>query len=111
MRGLLRALALTLVFCGAAAQAGEAVNLAGRCTGVFQYPKTETVCLSFETTDKKPYMICDDVTAKEIIEQLPYRRLRGEKVRRGNLPQRHPRDRGQLAPAGTFTTPIPFHAA
>ena len=70
MRGLLRALALTLVFCGAAAQAGEAVNLAGRCTGVFQYPKTETVCLSFETTDKKTYMICDDVTAKEIIEQL-----------------------------------------
>ncbi|MEL7641544.1 MAG: hypothetical protein AAGU21_18065 [Solidesulfovibrio sp.] len=70
MRAFLRAVALTVVFCGAAAQAGEAVNLAGRVTGVYQYPKTETICLSFESKDKKSYMICDDVTAKDIIEQL-----------------------------------------
>lgn len=70
MRCLLRALALTLLCCGAAAQAGEAVNLAGRVTGVYQYPKTQTICLAFESKDKKSYMICDDVTAKDIIEQL-----------------------------------------
>ena len=70
MRCLLRALALAVLLCGAAAQAGEAVNLTGRATSVFQYPKTETICLSFETTDKKTYMICDDVTAKDVIEKL-----------------------------------------
>ena len=63
------ALLVTLV-CGTPALAGENVSLNGRVIGVFQYPKTNTICLSFETKDKKPYMICDDVTAKDIIEKL-----------------------------------------
>lgn len=70
MRTLLRAFALILLFGGLPALAGEAVSLTGRVTGVFQYPKTETICLSFEAKDKKTYMICDDVTAKDVIEKM-----------------------------------------
>ena len=65
-------LALTLVCLGPvlAARANESVNLIGRATGVFQYPKTNTICLAFETKDQKHFLICDDVTSKDIIEQL-----------------------------------------
>uniref|UniRef100_I2Q0I5 Uncharacterized protein n=1 Tax=Desulfovibrio sp. U5L TaxID=596152 RepID=I2Q0I5_9BACT len=70
MRSLFQALAL-LAFLGVApAQAAESVALTGRTTGVFQYPKTETICLSFETKDQKRYMVCDDVTSKDVIEKL-----------------------------------------
>ena len=64
------ALFLLVSLWAASASAAETVALSGRVTGVLQYPKTETICLSFETKDKKSYMICDDVTSKEIIEKL-----------------------------------------
>jgi hypothetical protein len=70
MRRLFQALALWALLGAASAQAAESVALVGRTTGVFQYPKTETICLSFETKDQKRYMVCDDVTSKDIIEKL-----------------------------------------
>jgi|GEM_PF-1215973 len=72
MRTALLFFALLLIagLWAAPAPAAEAVAVAGRVTGVFQYPKTETICLGFEAKDKKAYMICDDVTPKELIEQL-----------------------------------------
>ena len=70
MRSLRWAFALVATLCAQPVLAGENVSLTGRIMGVFQYPKTNTICLSFETKDKKPYMICDDVTAKDIIEKL-----------------------------------------
>jgi hypothetical protein len=70
MRCLLRAFVLAALCCAAPALAGENVSLTGRVIGILQYPTTNTICLTFETKDKKPYMICDDVTAKDIIEKL-----------------------------------------
>lgn len=70
MRSLFRVLALTALWGVGAAWAAESVTLTGRTTGVFQYPKTETICLSFETKDQKRYMVCDDVTSKDVIEKL-----------------------------------------
>lgn len=71
MRGFLRAMVVTtLLVCGTPALAGEAVTLTGRVTGVRQYPKTQTICLIFTSGDKKDFMICDDVTAKDRIEEL-----------------------------------------
>ncbi len=70
MRCLMRAVVLTALVCCAPAEAGESVAATGRVMGVFQYPKTNTICLSFESKDKKTYMICDDVTSKDIIEKL-----------------------------------------
>lgn len=70
MRNVIRALTLTAFLACAPALAADTVTLTGRATGVFQYPKTDTICLSFETKDQKRYMICDDVTAKDIIEKL-----------------------------------------
>lgn len=71
MRSLLWALALACCLPSLPAQAGEAVDLAGRATGVYQYPKTQTICMVFETTkDQKRYFICDDVTTKDVIERL-----------------------------------------
>jgi hypothetical protein len=71
MRFLLWALALVCCMSSLPAQAGEAVDLVGRATGVYQYPKTQTICMVFETTkDPKRYFICDDVTAKDVIERL-----------------------------------------
>lgn len=69
MRCLLWSLVLV---CGLAnlAVAGEAVDLSGRVTGVYQYPRTQTICMPFETKDQKRFLICDDVTAKDVIEQL-----------------------------------------
>ena len=68
----MRACLLTLVLLLAAASglAAEAVSLAGRVTGIQQYPQKETICLSFESKDKKNYLICDDVTSKDVIEKL-----------------------------------------
>lgn len=54
----------------ATALAGESVSVSGRATAVFQYPKTNTICLAFETKDRKHFLVCDDVTAKDVIEQL-----------------------------------------
>lgn len=71
MRFLLWALVLVCCMATAPAHAGEAVDLVGRATGVYQYPKTQTICMVFETTkDQKRYFICDDVTAKDVIERL-----------------------------------------
>jgi hypothetical protein len=70
MRNLSLVVGLTVLLGCAPALAGENVALSGRVTGIQQYPKTNTICLSFETKDKKPYMICDDVTSKDIIEKL-----------------------------------------
>ena len=50
--------------------AAESVSLTGRVTGVRQYPQKETICLAFEAKDQKSYLICDDVTAKDVIEKL-----------------------------------------
>ncbi|EFL50382.1 conserved hypothetical protein [Solidesulfovibrio fructosivorans JJ]] len=70
MRSLLWALVLTGLLCGVPARAAQSVTLDGRVSGVMQYPETQTICLSFTSNEKKQYMICDDVTAKEVIEQL-----------------------------------------
>jgi hypothetical protein len=70
MRSLLWTLALVCLVSASTAWAGEAVDVVGRAMGVYQYPKTQTICLSFETKDQKRYLICDDVTSKEIIERL-----------------------------------------
>lgn len=70
MRRVLLALAMVCLVPVVLARAGEAVNAVGRATGVFQYPKTNTICLAFETKDHKRFLICDDVTSKDIIEQL-----------------------------------------
>lgn len=70
MRSLVRVLVLMVFLCGATAQAGESVALSGRVSGVLQYPTTQTICLSFETKEQKKYLICDDVTAKDVIERL-----------------------------------------
>jgi hypothetical protein len=70
MRHLVLAMALICLFPGVAARASEAVNVVGRATGVFQYPKTNTICLAFETKDQKRFLVCDDITAKEVIESL-----------------------------------------
>jgi len=70
MRSLLLTTALLVLFGGVPALAGEAVSLTGRVTGIFQYPKTEMICMTFESKEKKSYMICDDVTAKDVIEKL-----------------------------------------
>lgn len=70
MRSVFPLLVLTaLLGCGPVL-AAESVALTGRVTGVLQYPKTETICLQFESKDKKTFLICDDVTAKETIEKL-----------------------------------------
>ena len=67
----MRALLLVMLLgCAVPALAAEAVSLTGRVTGVKQYPQKETICLSFEAKDKKAYLICDDVTAKDVIEKL-----------------------------------------
>ena len=63
-------LAAVLILAAATGLAAEAVSLTGRVTGIMQYPQKETICLSFEAKDKKSYLICDDATAKEIIEKL-----------------------------------------
>ena len=63
-------LLLTLTAFAASAQAAETVSLTGRVTGVKQYPQKETICLAFEAKDKKTYLICDDVTSKDVIEKL-----------------------------------------
>ncbi|KHK04426.1 hypothetical protein [Desulfovibrio sp. TomC] len=63
-------LAVVLILTAATGLAAETVSLTGRVTGVMQYPQKETICLSFETKDKKHYLICDDATAKDIIEKL-----------------------------------------
>lgn len=71
MRSIFLALAVLVWFGGGAlAQAGEAVALNGQVTGVMQFPTTQTICLTFTTKEKKDYMICDDITAKDVIEQL-----------------------------------------
>jgi hypothetical protein len=70
MRNLLRVVGLGVFLACTPALAGENVALTGRVMGISQYPNTNTICLSFETKDKKPYLICDDVTAKDIIEKL-----------------------------------------
>ena len=61
---------LALILAAASGLAAEAVSLTGRVTGIQQYPQKETICLSFESQDKKNYLICDDVTSKDVIEQL-----------------------------------------
>jgi hypothetical protein len=63
-------LAAVLVLAAATGLAAEAVSLTGRVTGVLQFPQKETICLSFESKDKKSYLICDDATAKDVIEKL-----------------------------------------
>jgi len=63
-------LTLALILAAASGLAAEAVSLTGRVTGIQQYPQKETICLSFESKDKKNYLICDDVTSKDVIEQL-----------------------------------------
>ena len=63
-------LAAVLILAAATGLAAEAVSLTGRVTGVMQYPQKETICLSFEAKDKKSYLICDDATAKDVIEKL-----------------------------------------
>jgi hypothetical protein len=70
MRHLLLAMALVCLAPGVTARANESINVVGRATGVFQYPKTNTICLAFESKDQKRFLVCDDVTAKEVIEQL-----------------------------------------
>lgn len=70
MRHVLLAMAMVCLFPVLSARANEAINLIGRATGVFQYPKTDTICLAFETKEQKRFLICDDVTSKDIIEQL-----------------------------------------
>ncbi|UJX40692.1 hypothetical protein K9F62_18665 [Desulfovibrio sp. JY] len=70
MRSILWALVLTGLLCGVPALAAQPITLDGRVSGVMQFPKTQTICLSFTGNDKKNYMICDDVTAKDVIEQL-----------------------------------------
>jgi len=70
MRSLLWALALLCLVPVSGARAGEAVDTVGRAVGVFQYPKTQTICMSFEAKDQKRYLICDDVTSKDVIERL-----------------------------------------
>lgn len=50
--------------------AEEPVNVAGRATGAYQYPATNTICLRFETKEARQFLICDDVTSKEVIEKL-----------------------------------------
>lgn len=69
MRACVLTMAL-LLFAATPALAAETVSLTGRVTGVMQYPQKETICLSFESKDKKNYLICDDVTAKDVIEKL-----------------------------------------
>jgi len=68
----MRAFMLLLMFmaCADSALAAEAVSLTGRVTGVKQYPQKEIICLAFEAKDKKNYLICDDVTSKDVIEKL-----------------------------------------
>jgi hypothetical protein len=70
MRSLLWALALFCLVPASVARAGEAVDTVGRAVGVYQYPKTQTICMAFETKDQKRYLICDDVTSKDVIERL-----------------------------------------
>ena len=70
MRYLLWSVALAWSLASAPALAGEVVNLTGRTTGVFQYPSTNTICLAFETKEQKRFLVCDDVTSKEVIEKL-----------------------------------------
>jgi len=51
--------------------AGETVNVTGQATGAFQYPATNTICLRFEVKEGgAQYLVCDDVTPKDIIEKL-----------------------------------------
>ena len=63
-------LTLALILAAASGLAAEAVSLTGRVTGIQQYPQKETICLAFESKDKKNFLICDDVTAKDVIEKL-----------------------------------------
>lgn len=63
-------LTLALILAAASGLAAEAVSLTGRVTGIQQYPQKETICLSFESKDKKTFLICDDATAKDVIEKL-----------------------------------------
>lgn len=70
MQSLLRVFVLTVLLGCAPAIAGESVSISGRVVGVLQYPKTNTICMSFVSKDKNPYFICDNVTSKDIIEQL-----------------------------------------
>ena len=70
MRSLLRMLVLAWILSCTPALADEAVNVAGRAMGVLQYPTTNTICLRFETKEGQRFLVCDDVTAKDIIEQL-----------------------------------------
>jgi len=58
-----------LVACPGAL-AAESVSVNGRTVGVMQYPATNTICLRFEATEGRHFLICDDVTAKNVIEQL-----------------------------------------
>jgi len=70
MRSLLWLLALVCFGFVAVARAGETVDAVGRAVGVYQYPKTQTICMAFEAKDQKRYLICDDVTSKDVIERL-----------------------------------------
>jgi hypothetical protein len=70
MRSLLWAVALLCLVPVSGAWAGEAVDTVGRAVGGVQYPKTQTICMSFESKDQKRYLICDDVTSKDVIERL-----------------------------------------
>jgi hypothetical protein len=70
MRQLCLALAMFCLGPCVAAYAASSVIVSGRATAVFQYPKTNTICLAFETKDRKRFLICDDVTSKDVIEQL-----------------------------------------
>jgi len=63
-------LMLALLLAAGPGLAAEAVSLNGRVTGIMQYPQKETICLTFESKDKKSFLICDDVTSKDVIEKL-----------------------------------------
>ena len=71
MRWCLRLAALMWVLSCAPALAGETMTVTGQATGSFQYPATNTICLRFEAKEGGgQYLVCDDVTAKDIIEKL-----------------------------------------
>ena len=71
MRWCLRLAALMWVLSCAPALAGETMSVTGQATGSFQYPATNTICLRFEAKEGGgQYLVCDDVTAKDIIEKL-----------------------------------------
>lgn len=70
MRAFWWALPLLGLLTCSAALAAESVHLVGRATGISQYPEANTVCLRFATKEGQPFLICDDVTARDVIEQL-----------------------------------------